>query len=287
MKHILVTGAAGFIGQGIIEQILDLEKSIQITACDFKDCGIIDDRVKSVSANLFSLENPYEYFGKPNVVLHLAWRDGFKHNSNAHIEDLQKHYAFLKKMVESGVSQISIMGTMHEVGFHEGSINEDTPCRPLSLYGVAKNALRTCCELMTQGTETRLQWIRGYYIVDNTSKGCSIFSKIVQAEESGQKLFPFTTGINQYDFLDYPDFCKQIAAITLDSNETGIINACSGKPERLADRVEKFIKENNFKIKLEYGKYPDRCYDSLSVWGNAEKVKKIMEKRGLSLVSKY
>ncbi|MBP3710259.1 MAG: hypothetical protein J6I73_07660 [Treponema sp.] len=46
---------------------------------------------------------------------------------------------------------------MHEVGFHEGSINENTPCNLLSLYGVAKNVLRQMAELLVTGTEIKLQ----------------------------------------------------------------------------------------------------------------------------------
>lgn len=65
--------------------------------------------------------------------------------------------------------------------------------------------------------------------------------------------FPFTMGQNQFDFIDYEDFCKQVAAAVGQDEINGIINICSGKPEKLADRVERFIKENGYGIKLKYG----------------------------------
>ena len=43
---------------------------------------------------------------------------------------------------------------------------------------------------------------------------------------------------------------------------TGIINCCTGQPISLAERVEQFIQEHGLKIKLEYGAFPDRPYDS-------------------------
>ena len=58
----------------------------------------------------------------------------------------------------------------------------------------------------------------------------------------------FTTGQNQYDFLDYPDFCHQVAAAVNQDEVLGIINICSGKPEKLADRVERFIAENGLDV---------------------------------------
>ena len=131
-------------------------------------------------------------------------------------------------------------------------------------------------ELLVKNTDTKLQWIRGFYIVDNTTKGCSIFSKIMQAAEEGKKSFPFTSGINQFDFLDFEEFCKQVAAVTINNLVYGVINACSGKPESLSSRVERFIADNKLDIKLEYGAFPDRPYDSLAIWGDATKIKAIL-----------
>lgn len=272
---ILVTGANGFMGHGVIKELS--ESGNAIIASDFTDFTYDYKNVTSMAGNLFEIDNPYTYFEEPNILVHLAWRDGFKHGSDNHILDLPKHYEFLKQMVNSGVEKLVVLGSMHEVGFHEGSINENTPCNPLSLYGIAKNALRQMTELLIKNTNTKLQWIRGFYIVDNTVKGCSIFSKIMQAAADGKTTFPFTSGINQFDFLDYGIFCKQVAAIVLNNTDFGIINACCGKPESLASRVERFIKENNLNIKLEYGAFPDRPYDSLAIWGDNSKIERIMQ----------
>ena len=56
----------------------------------------------------------------------------------------------------------------------------------------------------------------------------------------------------------------------------GIINICSGRLEKLSDRVERFIKENQYNIHLEYGAFPDRTYDSKAVWGNNKKIQEIL-----------
>lgn len=59
---------------------------------------------------------------------------------------------------------------------------------------------------------------------------------------------------------------------------SGIIDICSGRPEKLSDRVERFIKEKNYKIKLDYGKFSDRPYDSKAVWGDDTKILQILNK---------
>ena len=271
---ILVTGANGYLGQGIVRSILN--NGHCVIATDF-NTQFVDERAERIVCNLFEVDNPYSFFGEPDVLLHLAWRDGFVHYSSAHIDDLPKHYAFIKKMVDGGIQQVAVMGSMHEIGFFEGSINESTPCHPTTPYGIAKNALRDLTQMICKQKNIVFQWLRGYYIVGNSKFGSSIFSKITAAVDEGKTEFPFTLGQNQYDFIDYPDFCAQVAAVVGQKYEQGIINICSGKPEKLADRVERFIKENDYRIKLQYGAFPDRPYDSKAIWGNDTKIRKIME----------
>lgn len=271
---ILVTGANGFLGRGVVKAILD--RGSEVVAADFAT-NLVDDRAICMTCNLFDVENPYEYFGRPDVVLHMAWRDGFVHYSEAHIDDLPKHYSFIKEMLAAGIKQVAVMGSMHEIGFYEGSIKEDTPCHPLTPYGISKNALRDLVKMETMKSGAVFQWLRGYYIVSNTKYGNSIFSKIVAAAEEGKEEFPFTMGQNQFDFIDYPDFCEQVAAAVTQSEIDGVINICSGKPEKLADRVERFIKECGFSIKLKYGAFPDRPYDSEAVWGDKSKIEQILK----------
>lgn len=275
--RILVTGANGYLGKGVVSQLIN--EGNEVIATDLST-NYIDDRALSVEADIFNVNNPFEFFSKPDVLLHMAWRDGFVHNSFNHVGDLPKHYSFIEKMIESGVKKVCVMGSMHEIGFFEGSINENTPCNPQSLYGISKDALRRMVELKCKDKNISFQWLRGFYIVGNTIDGCSIFSKIVQAVNDNKKTFPFTMGINQFDFLDYYEFCCQVRDCVIQDEINGIINICSGQPMKLADRVEKFIKENHFDIQLEYGAFPDRPYDSKAVWGDNFKIQMIKKLKG-------
>lgn len=274
---ILVTGANGYLGLGVVKQLLD--DGVEVVAADFKT-DRVDDRAQRKDCDLFSIEDPYTYFDNPDAVIHMAWRDGFVHNADSHINDLPKHHDFLLKLFKSDVKRIAVMGSMHEVGFWEGSIDEKSPCNPMSLYGISKNALRHDVEYMAKTYEKTYQWLRGYYIVGNTSYGSSIFSKLYKAvSEESKTEFPFTMGLNQFDFINYEDFCLQVAAVIEQDEVNGIINICTGRPEKLADRVERFIKENGFSIKLKYGAFPDRPYDSKAVWGNSQKIEEILSSR--------
>ena len=272
--RVLVTGANGYLGQGIVKHLLDNGHDVIATG---RKLDRVDGRAEKKECDLFSVKDPYRFFDCPDVLVHLAWRDGFVHYSGAHIDDLPRHYAFIKAFSESEVKLIAGMGSMHEIGFYEGCIKEDTPCNPSTPYGISKNALRELTAMLCIQEKKNYIWFRGFYIVGNALNGSSVFSKIALAENEGKTDFPFTLGQNQFDFIDYPDFCEQVAKAVTQDKVLGIVNICSGHPEKLADRVERFIRENGYKIKLNYGAFPDRPYDSKALWGDDSKIKKILE----------
>ena len=107
-------------------------------------------------------------------------------------------------------------------------------------------------------------------------RAVSILGKIIQAAEAGKTHFPFTSGKNMYDFIHVDELSRQIAYAVMQNEVDGIINCCTGRPMTLAEKVERFIRENRLDIKLDYGTFPDRPYDSPGVWGNAEKIHRIM-----------
>ena len=92
----------------------------------------------------------------------------------------------------------------------------------------------------------------------------------------GQKLFPFTSGKNKYDFIHVDELAMQISKVILQRDIQGIINCCSGKPISLSEQVEWYIRYNQLDIKLDYGKYPDRLYDSPCVYGDDSKIRKVL-----------
>ena len=270
---VLVTGAGGYLGRGITSQLIDM--GVEVIATDISVKGI-DNRAKCIQGDIFALDDPYGYFDCPDSVLHLAWRNGFVHNADSHLNDLPLHFAFLKKLIDSGICRVSVMGTMHEVGFHEGPIKADTPCFPMNAYGISKNALRQLLFSFARTKEVELQWLRAFYIVNNDPAGSSVFSKVAKAASLGEKTFPLNSGMNQYDFLDYGLFCRYVASTVVKDQADGIINICSGFPQRLSDRMNRFILENQFNIQLDYGAYPDRPYDSKAIWGDSAYLEQIM-----------
>ena len=278
-KHVLVTGAGGYIGRHVVSALCDL--GVDVTAVIRRN-GDIDPRARILQRDIFEpSQDLFSEFGKPDVCIHLAWQDGFVHDSDAHMTNLSHHYTFIKQMIRGGLKQLAVMGTMHEVGYFEGAIDADTPCNPISMYGISKDALRRSVILLSQKNNVCLQWLRAYYIYGDDEKNNSIFTKITQAEQNGEAFFSLNSGKNKYDFIEIDVLADQIAHVVMQTEVTGVINCCSGIPVSLREKVEKFILERGYSIKPQYNVFPDRPYDSPEVWGDPQKIQKILSIRSV------
>lgn len=274
---ILVTGANGYIGRHVVKELLDM--GMDVTATDIR-VDQIDQRAHLIAADLFEENDSLmEKFNHPSVCLHMAWQDGFNHQSHHHMGCLSNHYQFIRQLLEEGLKHVAVIGTMHEIGYWEGAVDENTPTNPNSMYGIAKNALRKATEKLSENQNVTYQWLRLFYIYGDDEKNQSIFAKIIAMEKEGQLTFPFTTGKNQYDFIEVDQLASQIASVIVQKEVTGIINCCSGDPISLRDKVEQFLEKKQFAIRPEYGKYPDRPYDSPGIWGDATKIQQILNSK--------
>lgn len=269
---VMVTGSDGYIAHGVLTELLS--EGHEVIALGLSASGFTSPLLTECLGDCLSYDFPSAPV--PDVLLHLAWRDGFDHNNASHIDDLPRHFHFIERALDAGVKRIAIMGSMHEVGYHVGQVNESTPCEPTTPYGVAKNALRQLSEGLCASRGAKLQWLRGFYLVSDDGTGQTVFSKIVQAERSGQQRFPLTSGKNRYDFLPYGEFCRQVAAAVTQDDVCGIINICSGEAIPFGEYVVRFCERGGLDITLDFGVYPDRPYDSPALWGDDTKIRSIL-----------
>lgn len=268
---IVITGAGGYIGRSVVKYAVDAGHDV---SCIVYPSNTDSDYLRNVNRIELDLltasqEAIDQAFAGNEACLHLAWQSGFNHQDQCHIGNVLKHYEFIVKVINAGIKNISVAGTMHEIGYHVGPVNADTTCEPINPYGIAKNFLRQAVVDLCGKNGVEVKWLRMYYITGNDERSNSIFSKVLAAAKRGDATFPLNSGEMLYDFINIENLSEQLIEASIQTSYTGIINCSSGKPVSLRTAVERFISEHNLDIKPEYNKFPRREYDSYAIWGDA------------------
>lgn len=277
---ILVTGATGFIGSHVINELLKYDHQIIIAVRNKNSVKHLQDKIKVIEFDLDNLQSNKNYFsesGKPDLLIHLAWQGLPNYKEKFHLEkNLPSHSAFLKNIVSNGLQNLVVTGTCFEYGMKEGCLSEEMESDPQNPYALAKDKLRKFLEELQKQNSFNLKWVRLFYMYGKGQNPNSLFSQLETALQKGDKVFNMSGGEQLRDYLPIETVAEYIVKIALQNKINGIINCCSGVPVKVKTFVKNYLKENNKTIDLNLGYYPYADYEAMAFWGDDTKLKKIL-----------
>ena len=278
---ILVTGASGGFGQIVINDLLKSGFNIITTSKDFEKAKVLDfyHKVEYIPYDILNSNsdiNLFEFFKKPDILIHLAWNNLNDYRSELHETlILDSHKVFINNLISNGLKNINVIGTCYEYGLQEGELFEYMEPKPNLPYPIAKNKLRLYIESLQIKNHFNLKWIRVFYVFGETVGRKNLYTSLNEAIKNEDKNFDLSGGEQIRDFLSPKEISKLIVEISVQTHTTGIINCCSGVPVKLKDYIQKYVQKNNSSIKLNFGIYPYANYEPMTCWGSTEKLKLI------------
>lgn len=282
MKKVLVTGATGFIGNYVINELLKKNYEVIATSVSIEKAQKQEwyHHVRYIPFDLQNIgenENYYSFFDHPDLLIHLAWEGLPNYKADFHLkQNLPRHYKFLKNLVENGLKDITITGTCFEYGMQEGCLSEDMEPRPFNAYANAKNELRLHLTKLSKNSPFTLKWARLFYMYGKGQNPNSLLSQLQMAIDRGDKTFNMSPGDQLRDYLPVEKVAEYIVKIALQDSITGIINCCSGKPVVLKEFVEEYLRKHKASITLNLGSYPYSDIEPKNFWGDVKKLNQIL-----------
>jgi nucleoside-diphosphate-sugar epimerase len=275
---ILVTGASGFIGNYVINYLVHNTNHQIITTSRNKE-RVKDKtwypKVQFLEADLYSKKNNFfEFFENPDLLIHLAWSNLPNYSKSFHItENLTNDVLFLENIIDNGLKQLVVTGTCFEYGMQEGELCEVMPTLPQNPYAIAKDALRKYLEFKTADNTLRLLWLRLFYMYGKGQSPNSVISQLEAAIQNGEEQFNMSGGEQIRDYLPVENVAEYIVKCALNCEASGIINISSGKPIKLRDFIENYLKTIRKDIKLNLGSFPYSSIEPMAFWGKNKKLK--------------
>jgi len=284
MKKVLVTGATGFIGNYVVQELLKRKCAVIATASSaekaaqcywYNEVAFITFNFNDFDKNI----NYFQFFQEPDVLIHLAWEGLPNYKAGFHLtKNLPLQKDFLHNIIQHGLKDITVTGTCFEYGMKEGCLSEDMPCEPANAYAIAKNELRIALEKFTAEYNCSFKWVRLFYMYGKGQSPKSLISQLDKAIEEGDAIFNMSGGEQVRDFLPVEKVAAYIISIAMQKKVTGIINCCSGKPVTVKEFVLEYLRERNKSIRLNLGYYPYADYEAMRFWGDNKKLNSIFNK---------
>jgi nucleoside-diphosphate-sugar epimerase len=282
MKKILVTGATGFIGSYVIPELI--KQGFSVIASSANEEKAKHAKWFSKSAYVaFDLKyfdptiNYYDFFHRPDAMIHLAWEGLPNYKSKFHVEEnLPRHKDFLANLITNGLTDLTVTGTCLEYGMQEGCLKENMPVFPSNPYAMAKNELRKFLEGLPSEYPFSLKWVRLFYMYGKGQNPNSLLSQLDRALANHEEKFNMSGGKQTRDYLPVEKVAEYILKIALQNKITGVINCSSGQPVTVTEFVNDYLKKVKKHISLIFGYYPYPDYEPMHFWGDNSKLKIIL-----------
>ncbi len=270
--NIAVTGATGFLGRHVLAELRARDINVVATCRSIGDAYRETSGLRWVGLDIAAPSGDvYEYLGRPQALIHLAWGGLPNYQSSHHVEEeLPKHYQFLAGLMRQGLPALVAAGTCFEYGMQSGPLAAHAATKPENPYGFAKDALRQQLSLLLNEYPYSLTWARLFYMYGDGQPDSSLLPLLRSAVERGDREFPMSGGEQLRDYLPVQEVARQLVTYAMDPSGHGPVNICSGKPISVRRLVEQWIEENGWEIKPRLGVLPYSDYEPLAFWGIPE-----------------
>lgn len=273
-KKVLITGGTGFIGQNIVNQLI--EKGYEVHSLVYPPFAPEQKGLIQYEMNLMD-NNAVDAFLKEHKfenLIHLAWYVG----KGCHVHNFNMDWTIstlnlIKSFVENGGKCFVGAGTISEYEYKYGYLLEDeTPTDPQTLYGNSKNAIFNIAKVYCKQNGCKFKWPRIFNLYGPNEKPARLMPSVINSCLEGEDV-KVSDCLKFQDYLHVEDTARGIVAV-FESDIEGAVNICSGKPVQLRYIVNKIAELTDFKGQILWGAIPAAFGDDLVV-GNNEKLKSI------------
>jgi UDP-glucuronate decarboxylase len=241
MQHpkILITGASGFLGQYILNELKNSQ--FQVYACSRKDPPNFS-HTNWYKADLLNV-NDINYLLnsiKPTHIIHCAWEvtHGTFWTSDHNLDWVSSSLHLLKKFKENGGERFLGVGTCVEYDFNsEACIEGKTPLNPVSLYGISKKSFYDIASSFCALNNISFTWARIFQVVGAGEPVTRLLPSIMSSMMQN-KIANVSNAEAIRDFIDIRDVAEAIVK-QIECNIEGPVNIARGIPITIGEVCEK------------------------------------------------
>ncbi|MGG4000402.1 GDP-mannose 4,6-dehydratase [Anoxybacillus kestanbolensis] len=283
---VLVTGASGFVGKHLINELKNRNYDIYAAVREFTDS--LPNYVKQVKFNLENIGSLNEFLSseQPHAIVHLAAISKVTDSWEAPVETFKINTIGTVSLVQSVINyspktKILSIGSSEEYGltaYYNEIVSEFMPCNPQNPYAMSKFVAGNVAIQLAHKHGIKLIHVRpfnhfgpGQDIGFVISDFCSQIAKI---EANRQEAVIKVGNLDaERDFTDVRDVVRAYAMLLeKEFIKNGIYNVSSGKPRKISDILNTLLSNSTKKIEVVIDKKKFRPIEIQRFVGDSSKI---------------
>ena len=276
---VLVTGAGGFIGSQVVQQLVAAGNDVAAivrpggSTTRLAQAG---DRIKTITGDLARPEGWRDQVlaWRPDACIHTAWyaEPGVYLESPINLEAVRYSLDLLEVLGAAGCRSVVMAGTCFEYDFGSGAVlREDSPTRPRTLYAACKLALGIIAEQRARQLGIGLAWGRVFYVYGPFEDERRLVPALMLALLEGRE-FLASPGSLIRDYMHVTDVAGGLVAMAT-SGASGVFNICSSEPVTMKSLMTKIAEIAGRRELLKLGARPERENEPASISGDSRRLR--------------
>lgn len=268
---ILITGATGFVGQQVLNEIIKRSIDCAVVCRDENKIDFnLQKKIKKIiiSKNIFAETKEWWIHNLKNIdlVIHIAWyvEPGKYLESHKNLECLTGSINLAKAVLESNVAKFVGVGTCFEYDFDNTKIDINKKLNPKNLYSASKVSLFNILSEVFKNKKDFL-WCRLFYLYGD-GENEKRFYPYLKKKMKNNEIAELSDGTQIRDFLDVKDAANILIRASLGANK-GAFNICSGEEITIKNFAYQIADQYGNRKLLKFGVRPNNDLDPAYVVG--------------------
>ncbi len=270
MSRILVTGATGFVGLPVVQQLVAAGHDVTCVIRAGSESRLEGADVRIVTCDdVFALTSEWWTTALQDIetVVHLAWyaEPGKYLTSGRNLDCLAGTLSLAKGATTAGVRRFIGIGTCFEYDLSAGTLSVDTPLAPQTPYAAAKVSAFTMLTAWCATAGIAFVWARLFYLYGPREDARRLVPQLHAKLAKGVAV-DLTSGTSLRDYTEVGQAARMLVR-DITGDRVGPTNICSGKGVTIRALAEGIADTYGRRDLLNFGAYPDNLTDPSVVVG--------------------
>ncbi|MDO4863048.1 MAG: NAD(P)-dependent oxidoreductase [Ruminococcus sp.] len=284
MKNVVLTGATGFLGRHLAEDLCaEGFRVYAVIRPDSKNAALLpkNERIVPMMIPLTKISSAEALRNIPiDGFFHFAWPGVNREqigDDTIHLRAASDSVEVLQSAVELGCRKFVFAGSRSEYGIRNGPFSEDAVCAPGSPYGAAKLAFANRAREICESNDIQFIHARIFSVYGSDDHPWSLIYSSVRGMLKNEPL-DFSAGMHYWNFMYISDMTDLILTIYNNADrirkaDNCIFNIATDDIRRLRGFIEEMYAVTGSSSILNFGGFQQSAESAMSVIPDTAKVK--------------